>query len=301
MGTDARDERRSRRVLRQMDRAADRSARRAARRAARGPRLTSRAVGALALLGVVAGGAHAAGVDVPGVGSVWTPRAYVEVEGRTIAVPQPEPAGGRLRPEVAVTTSGQHAFLHVAADGTPVGYDPCRPVRYVVQSAGEPAGVRELVHEAAGVVAGATGLELVFAGETDEVPAVDRALIQPDRYGDGWAPVLVGWADEGSVAELAGQVAGVGGSAAVPGSDGTGTWLAAGRVVLDAPDVTAMLGQPDGRARVRAILVHELAHVVGLDHVDDPGELMHPTTSARVDLGPGDLQGLALVGRATCE
>ena len=48
-------------------------------------------------------------------------------------------------------------------------------------------------------------------------------------------------------------------------------------------------------------LAHELSHVLGLDHVQDPTELMHPVSSARADLGPGDRQGLALVGQAACE
>ena len=109
------------------------------------------------------------------------------------------------------------------------------------------------------------------------------------------------WSDETAVPELAGQVAGVGGSAAVPGSDGDGTWLAAGRLVLDAPDIAALLERPDGYAQARAIVIHELAHVLGLDHVDDPEELMNPMTSLRTDLGPGDRQALALVGQVACE
>ncbi|NTW39929.1 MAG: matrixin family metalloprotease, partial [Cellulomonadaceae bacterium] len=82
---------------------------------------------------------------------------------------------------------------------------------------------------------------------------------------------------------------------------GAGTWLAAGRLVLDRDDLTAMLTRADGYAEARAIVVHELAHVLGLDHVQDPGELMNPTTSTRTDLGPGDLAGLALVGQVACE
>ena len=41
-------------------------------------------------------------------------------------------------------------------------------------------------------------------------------------------------------------------------------------------------------------------HVLGLDHVDDATELMHPMTSTRTDLGPGDLQGLYALGTGPC-
>jgi hypothetical protein len=252
---------------------------------------------------VAAAGGVAAGLAP---GATWTadlfrPRAYVEIDGRPVAVPHPAPASGRLLPAVPVTTQGMHAFLHVQPDGTPVGYDPCRPIRFVVRPDGMPEGGQQLIDEAVAIVSSASGLAFESAGTTDEAPAVDRLLIQPERYGDGWAPVLIAWADETGVPELAGEVAGLGGSAAVPGASGNGLWLAGGRVVLDAVDLTGMLGRVDGWAQARAIVVHELAHVLGLDHVGDPTELMHEVSSMRTDLGPGDLQGLATVGQAACE
>lgn len=230
-----------------------------------------------------------------------SPRAYVEIDGSAVAVPRPEASEGRVLPAVPVTTAGSHAFLHATTEGDPVGYDPCRPVRYVVRTDGAPRSGPALVQDAIEVVSEASGLAFVEVGTTDEAPLEDRTLIQPDRYGPGWAPVLIAWADESELPELAGQVAGVGGSAAVPGADGQGSWLAAGRLVLDAPDLTALLGRADGYDQARAIVVHELGHVLGLDHVEDPGELMHPQTSVRHDLGPGDLQGFATVGQVGCE
>lgn len=284
--------RRSQRVLRRME-----------RRAARGDR--GRPAGAFGLLVAlaVAGGAwwgSGGDLDARAVTDLLTPRAYVEVGGEAVAVPRPEPAAGRPRPPVSVSTAGSYAFLHTDDAGGPVGYDPCRPVRYVTNPAGEPAALAGAVHEAAQVVAEAAGVLLVHEGDTDEPPTMDRPLIQPDRYGDDWAPILVAWSDEDDFPELKGPVAGIGGSAAVPGPTGQGRWLAAGRVVLDGPDLAAMLERPGGEDQARAIIVHELAHVLGLDHVDDTGELMHPLTRERSDLGPGDRQGLALLGQVAC-
>lgn len=229
------------------------------------------------------------------------PRVYVEVDGSPVAVPRPERGQRRPLPAVPVTTAGSYRFLHTTADGSPVGYDPCRPVRYVVRPDGAPASGQVLLDDAIAIVSAASGLALVPAGTTDEAPGVDRALIQPERYGEGWAPVLIAWSDPAELPELTGQVAGVGGSAAVPGADGSGQWLAGGRLVLDGPDITAMLAREGGYEQARAVIVHELAHVLGLDHVEDPAELMHPVTSHATDLGPGDRQGLALVGAAACE
>ncbi len=264
----------------------------------REPRHWGRTVGVV-LLAVAAGAAvQRTGWDPAG----WfEPHAFIEVDGEAMAVPRPDASAGRLAPAVAVTSHGAHAFLHTTAAGTPVGYDPCRPVRYVVRPDGAPPGGDQLVQEAVDVVSRASGLVFEYDGTTDEPPSVDRRLIQPERYGDDWAPVLVAWADEAAVPELTGEVAGMGGSAAVPGADGHGQWLAAGRVVLDSADVGAMLSRPDGADQARAIIVHELAHVLGLDHVSDTEELMHPVSSTRTDLGPGDREGLALVGQGPCQ
>lgn len=246
--------------------------------------------------------ARARGLDVrhpDDLAELFRPRVMVEVDGRAFAVPRPEPADGRVHSAVPVTSTGSYAFLHTV-DGSPVGYDPCRPVRYVVRPDGAPQGGQELVDEAVAQIEAATGLDFVYAGVTDEVPAVGRDLIQA-RYGaTQWAPVLIAWSTSAEMPGLAGDVAGIGGSAAVPGADGSGMWLAAGRLALDSQDLGRML-DAGYRAAARAVVLHELAHVVGLDHVDDPGELMYPTTSARVDLGPGDLAGLALVGQVACE
>lgn len=46
--------------------------------------------------------------------------------------------------------------------------------------------------------------------------------------------------------------------------------------------------------------MHELAHVLGLDHVDDPTQLMHEENTGQFDFGDGDLAGLALLGTGAC-
>ncbi len=49
------------------------------------------------------------------------------------------------------------------------------------------------------------------------------------------------------------------------------------------------------------MILHELVHVVGLAHVDDPTELMHPESQDGVTaLGPGDRAGLARLGQGPC-
>ncbi len=62
-----------------------------------------------------------------------------------------------------------------------------------------------------------------------------------------------------------------------------------------------MLARPHGRAQVTAIIEHELGHLVGLDHVSAPDELMFRNNVGLTSYGPGDLRGLALLGQGPCE
>ena len=74
-----------------------------------------------------------------------------------------------------------------------------------------------------------------------------------------------------------------------------------GSVTLDTADFRTVLSRPDGVASARAIVQHELGHLVGLDHVDDPAQLMHGKNSGLVtDYRAGELQGLAALGSGEC-
>jgi hypothetical protein len=180
----------------------------------------------------------------------------------------------------------------------PVAYDPCRPIHVVHNVHGAPAGAEALLAEALDDVGRATGLQFDLEGETDESPDPAREAFQPDRYGDRWAPVLVAWSDAAEVPDLAGDTAGVGGSTWAEVD--TARVYVTGLVVLDAPDMRVVM-DAQGGDEVTAVIRHELAHVVGLDHVDDDEELMHPVAQPGVvTFGPGDLTGLAELGRGQC-
>ena len=215
---------------------------------------------------------------------------------------EPQPLG--LPPAVR-TVSTSYAFLQRQPGGSsPIAWDPCRPVRYVVRPDGAPEGGRELVTEAVARMQAATGLVFLDDGDTDEAPDPERAAFQPGRYGERWAPLLVTWSDERETPALAGTVAGIGGPVAVAAGSGPAVTVT-GSVTLDVDDIAAMRaegGADEGDDLVRALVEHELGHVLGLDHVDDPTQLMNPVMTPGVtDLGPGDLTGLAQLGAGVCE
>ncbi|WP_235780678.1 matrixin family metalloprotease [Sinomonas notoginsengisoli] len=194
---------------------------------------------------------------------------------------------------------GTHVFLQTRADGSPVGYSPCRLLHYSVNPKGAPPGAVELVDRAASRIAATSGFALHRDDPTDEEASFDRPAYQPQRYGERWAPVIVGFSTPEQVPRLEGDTAGLGGSAVVqfPGRDPA---LVTGVVILDGPDLSAILARQGGQAIAEAIILHEFGHVLGLGHVNESSELMAERNTGQLDFGPGDRAGLAQLAAGTC-
>lgn len=256
----------------------------------------------IALIGVVAVGAFVivGGVSAADLMNLTRPRNVINDNGVQVRVPLPEGHPVRLAPAVTVAGSGSYAFMDTGADGQPVRYDPCRPVAWVHATAGMPHGAEQLVHDAMAEIELRTGLDFEYEGVTDEVASFDRPLIQ-ERYGERFAPVIVGWSTGDQSPELRGDVAGMAGSSSVPAAYGEQRFLAAGVVLMDSEDVAPLLNTGHTSGLVKAVIMHEIGHVVGLGHVDDTGEIMHHDNVSRKEWGPGDLAGLAIAGSGPCQ
>jgi hypothetical protein len=268
--------------------------------------------------GIVAAGLAAAVLGVPVVyraAAAYAPAAVtLPVAPSTVPRPDDWPAAGagastgRLRPPVTPPRGkGGYRFENVQADGrTPVGWDPCRPIRYVVRGKA-PAGAERVIAQAVAQIGAAAGLRFQYAGTTTEKPLDNRKPYQPERYGDRWAPLLVAWSNSKETPDLAGNTMGLGGAWRVPEptADGWGKEVyVTGTVWLDKPQVKQVLvagWRSDPVGITRALVVHELAHALGLAHVDDRRQLMYPETHEDVTaLAAGDRRGLAALGRVAC-
>lgn len=238
--------------------------------------------------------ADATGVHLPG--------RLPAPEDRDFPTPGVEAPARLLAAPLVPSSDATFAFNHTdtAPDGAaiPVSWSPCRPLTYVVDPAGAPPDFAERVRAVAHEVEAASGLVLADDGTTTEPATLPRAAFQHARYGDRWAPVLVRFADETATPALAGGVAGVAGQT-MSTDPTTGTrHLVSGAVFLD----TELLSWPDhdGEPAYLGTLRHEFGHLVGLGHVDDPTQLMHPVNQGQGAFQAGDLAGLAALGRGPC-
>jgi hypothetical protein len=200
-----------------------------------------------------------------------------------------------------VRPGGVYAFLEhqPGRDDLPVTWDPCREIHYEINPAEAPESADQtvaFVRDGVAEVASITGLKFTYDGETDRRPDPSDGA----RLAGRAEPVLIAWASDDEVSELKGDVAGVGGAAARSFGDDGRLWYVTGGVTLDADSFAQLEDEPDGTAYQRAILLHELGHLVGLDHVKSSHELMFADNVGRRDFGQGDLNGLVRMGKGDC-
>ena len=243
----------------------------------------------LAELGPAVGGGVPSVPGAPGRGD-GPPPGYEE-SATPLGTPPPVPT----LPE----GTGYQFLAKSTSTGGPVTWSPCRPVHYVVREANQPTGGSDLLQQAIAVTSGATGLRFVSDGATDEGPSAERPSYQPDRYGKRWAPVLIAWATPAEVPDFAGDVAGEAGPARITTSAGDDTYVS-GTVYLDPAKFSQALTAHDPEG-ARAVILHELGHLVGLAHVPDPAALMFATNIGQTAYSLGDQVGLAALGSGPCQ
>jgi hypothetical protein len=214
-----------------------------------------------------------------------------------------------LTPDRIPSLPNGYSFTFVKDDGCmPIRFNPCEPVHYVVNPTGATlTGVAD-VEEAFKRLAAAIGITFVNDGMTDETSR--RGPYVEDRYPGRWAPILVVWnRQSGDRANV--EVVGSGFPYRVQDVLVSGTLSLNADAVSDRSKNTPLPGgfaSAPGFGAIGAegvtwgrVILHELAHVVGLGHTRDRDQLMYPDTAQQTahgtDYRSGDREGLRLLGR----
>jgi hypothetical protein len=178
-------------------------------------------------------------------------------------------------------------------------------ITYRINTAGVASRVH-LVQQALAKVTAANGLRFSYLGQTSYIPhnavihysSGDRVVFDAaqERAKTG-AELVIAWAKGSASNLLTASEAGVG-TVSWSGSYRSQLRNVQGAVVMKR-GVSLKPGFTAG-ASVGALLLHELGHAVGLNHVGLKSQIMYPMvgTWSRAAYHYGDVAGLRLVGRA---
>ncbi|HUR17375.1 MAG TPA: matrixin family metalloprotease [Acidimicrobiales bacterium] len=211
------------------------------------------------------------------------PGAPAPIVPAPAAAPAPVPAAASAAIAPGGGDGGAFGFLFPNG-ANPGRWNPCVAVHYSVNASKAPAGGEADLQEAIRRLGGATGINFVYDGPTAAVP----------NNGDSSAATVIAWAAPGESNMLTGSAAGIGGASGIQ----TGGYirLTKGFVVIDS--TRAVAPGFGGGVTQGALLMHELGHMVGLNHSADQAQIMYPTVTERTpsDWGAGDRNGLTQVG-----
>jgi hypothetical protein len=177
-------------------------------------------------------------------------------------------------------------FTRSSANG-PLVWSTCTPIHVLVNPGPFGAPATAEIHAAFAEMSRITGLRFVFAA-TQHVPRTNWAHTPGE-----WEvpPVLVAWVEPHETDLLGASASGA--TVANPAGRGSDRHIVTGAIALDASEYMEFAdGNGPGRTR-RNLLLHEIGHLLGLDHAEGGG-LMHTaiTGSTPDGLHPAEAHAL---------
>lgn len=171
-------------------------------------------------------------------------------------------------------------------------WNPCQPIGWRVNTQQATPGALRDARIAFAKLTQATGFRFVYRGSTGIVPQWEDT----ENSYPADTQIVIAWArkSQSSLFRFDPSADAFGNPYYIPGyrnGDGTPSWrIASGGVVIDSR-LKVKAGYGTGITR-GDLLLHELGHVMGLDHFDSGGEMMNPVMTFGVArYGRGDLAG----------
>ncbi|WP_459985030.1 matrixin family metalloprotease [Nocardioides sp. AN3] len=200
---------------------------------------------------------------------------------------------GRLRPVVVPQqTSRAYKILETDVAGDPVTYDPCKPIHYVINPAGAPPDSLAFIMPAINAAQEASGLRFDYDGISED-------SWESRQRGTKAGPVLIAFLQQFNSEKATSDAVGLGGSTTLKINGMMMPHYATGAIALK-QDWFARQSAEHNTAAEQAVVMHELGHVLGLGHVEDPAQLMYSSNHGQLTYGAGDLNGLAKLGSGSC-
>ncbi|MET1011846.1 MAG: matrixin family metalloprotease, partial [Actinomycetota bacterium] len=188
------------------------------------------------------------------------------------ATTSPSPSAS---PTVRAKVDGAFKFLE-RVGGAPVRWNPCETISYAVNADGATSSIKPDLHEALARVTRATQIEFVSAGTTEEtfLRAYQRMHYRGVIRN---AELIIIWVDHGDYQAILRRLhdprPSIAFAKTMAGLYADQDQYFGGIIVMDA-EATSQRGFGHSYAH-GSVLLHELGHIMGLDHVKDPDQLMY--------------------------
>lgn len=176
-----------------------------------------------------------------------------------------------------------------------VRWNPCTVLRYAINTNGY--GNEQMIHDAVANAAGIAGITVQFVGSSSWV-ATRSAPLPPEvakaTRRSGPFDILVSLGDPSMTDLVGGSTVGLAVNFSAMGT-GFGVQFTKSSVMIDMRSAANGLYANDGTA---SVMRHEVAHALGLGHVDDTAQTMNPSIGwfTPNHYAQGDTAGLRAVG-----